>query len=99
MTTPQLPPLFAVLADLAEGAGTIERAQRLTEALKAVPELQRWLRELRQADVNALHDGGMTYLQIAPHIGVKPERASAIARGVSRSSNPGRRRSAEPDGG
>lgn len=81
MTIPQLPEPFAALAQLADDAGTIDRAQRLTAALKAVPELQRWLRTMRQQDLQALHAAGLSYTAIAPHIGVKPERASAIARG------------------
>lgn len=105
MDTPPLP--FQALEDLAKDPGTIERAKRLTDALNAVPDLQKWLRQLRQDDVRALHEeGGMSYTEIAPHLGVKPERASGIARGASRSTNPGgsgrrgkpKPSPAEPDG-
>ncbi|MCX4750963.1 sigma-70 family RNA polymerase sigma factor [Kitasatospora sp. NBC_01287] len=103
MDTP--PPPFEALADLTKDPGTLERAKLLTDALNAVPDLQKWLRQLRQQDVLALHEAGMSYTDIAPHLGVKPERASGIARGASRSTNPGgsgRRTKApgpaEPDG-
>ena len=71
------------------GPETIERAQALTEALNAVPELQRWLREQRQHVVRTLHErDDMSYTDMAPHLGVKPERVSGIARGHSRAPRP-----------
>lgn len=87
MDTPPPAP-FEALAALMKQPGTLDRAKLLTEALAAVPGLQKWLRQLRQADVLALHEGGMSYTDIAPHLGVKPERASGIARGAARSTNP-----------
>jgi ribosome-binding protein aMBF1 (putative translation factor) len=82
METPPRP--FQQLTALG-GPESIERAQALTEALNAVPELQRWLREQRQHVVRTLHErDGMSYTDMAPHLGVKPERVSGIARGHSR---------------
>ncbi|MEU9218945.1 sigma-70 family RNA polymerase sigma factor [Streptomyces sp. NPDC048376] len=84
METPPEP--FTVLANLAEGPESIAQAKALTEALNAVPDLQGWLRERRQHIVRTLHErDGMSYTEMAPHLGVKPERVSGIARGHSRS--------------
>lgn len=84
METPPDP--FANLAGLIKGPESIEQAKALTEALNAVPELQSWLREHRQHVVRTLHErDGVSYTEMAPHLGVKPERVSGIARGHSRS--------------
>lgn len=84
MDNPPAP--FAQLADLAGDPETIDQAKRLTEALNAIPDLQKWLREQRQHVVRTLHErDGMSYTDMAPHLGVKPERVSGIARGHSRS--------------
>jgi len=88
MDTPPEP--FKQLADLTSGPESIEQAKALTDALAAIPDLQRWLREQRQHVVRTLRErDGMSYTDMAPHLGVKPERVSGIARGHSRS--PGRR--------
>lgn len=88
MDTPPAP--FQQLAALAAGTETIEQAKALTEALNAIPDLQKWLRKQRQHVVRTLNErDGMSYTDMAPHLGVKPERVSGIARGHSRS--PGRR--------
>jgi ribosome-binding protein aMBF1 (putative translation factor) len=88
MDTPPAP--FEHLAHLAAGNETMNQAVALTEALAAIPDLQKWLREQRQHVVRTLHErDGMSYTDMAPHLGVKPERVSGIARGHSRS--PGRR--------
>lgn len=80
------PEPFAQLADLAAEPETIERAKELTDALTAIPDLQKWLREQRQHVVRTLHErDGISYTDMAPHLGVKPERVSGIARGHSRS--------------
>ncbi|MFF8589908.1 sigma-70 family RNA polymerase sigma factor [Streptomyces sp. NPDC015220] len=80
------PAPFTQLADLLAGAETIDQAKLLTDALSAVPDLQKWLRERRQHVVRTLHErDGMSYTDMAPHLGVKPERVSGIARGHSRS--------------
>lgn len=80
------PAPFEQLADLLAGDESIDQAVALTRALAAIPELQKWLREQRQHVVRTLHErDGMTYTDMAPHLGVKPERVSGIARGHSRS--------------
>jgi len=90
MDTPPEP--FAALAALIDGSASIEQAAALTKALKAVPELQSWLRKQRQRVILELHAEGMSYTEMAPSLDVKPERVSGIARGHSRS---GGRREAE----
>lgn len=83
MDTPPEP--FTQLVDLT-GPESIERAKALTDALAAIPDLQKWLREQRQHVVRTLHErDGLSYTDMAPHLGVKPERVSGIARGHSRS--------------
>lgn len=84
METPPKP--FEQLASLTGETETIEQAKALTEALTAIPDLQKWLREQRQHIVRTLHErDGISYTDMAPHLGVKPERVSGIARGHSRS--------------
>jgi hypothetical protein len=98
----QPPAPFQALAHLLDGPESIEQAAILTQALKAVPDLQRWLRERRQHVVNTLHDRDkISYTDMAPHLEVTPERVSGIARGHSRSGGKKRRGQAEdpgPDG-
>jgi DNA-directed RNA polymerase specialized sigma24 family protein len=73
------------LEALTEGPETIEQAKLLTDALGALPDLQRRLRERRQHVVRTLHErDGISYTDMAPTLGVKPERVSGIARGHSR---------------
>ncbi|GGW41178.1 sigma-70 family RNA polymerase sigma factor [Streptomyces xantholiticus] len=80
------PPPFDQLADLVAGDETLDQAVALTAALNAIPDLQKWLREQRQHVVRTLHDrDGTSYTDMAPALGVKPERVSGIARGHSRS--------------
>ncbi|MGW7688784.1 sigma-70 family RNA polymerase sigma factor [Streptomyces asiaticus] len=80
------PSPFEQLADLVAGDESIDHAVALTQALAAIPDLQKWLRERRQHVVRTLHErDGMSYTDMAPHLGVKPERVSGIARGHSRS--------------
>jgi hypothetical protein len=76
-----LPAPFAALAELADGEPTIEQAQALGRALKAVPDLQRWLREQRQHTVRALLDGPHTKEDLAPRLEVSPQRVADIASG------------------
>ncbi len=85
-TPESLQPLEA----LTEGPETLGQAKLLTEALRALPDLQRRLRERRQHVVRTLHErDGMSYTDMAPDLGVKPERVSGIARGHSRSPRKG----------
>lgn len=80
------PPPFEQIADLVAGDESIDHAVALTQALAAIPDLQQWLREQRQHVVRTLHERDrMSYTEMAPHLGVKPERVSGIARGHSRS--------------
>ncbi|MEU0818899.1 GIY-YIG nuclease family protein [Streptomyces mirabilis] len=73
------------LTCLLEGPETIEQAKLLAEALNALPDLQKWLRERRQHVVKTLNQrDGISYTDMAPALGVKPERVSGIARGHSR---------------
>ncbi|WP_328434550.1 sigma-70 family RNA polymerase sigma factor [Streptomyces sp. NBC_00425] len=80
MDRTELPEPFAALADLA-GDPTIDRAVLLGKALKAVPDLQRWLREERQLTVRALLDGPYDRNDLAPHLEVTPQRVADIAAG------------------
>lgn len=76
---------FANLHTLADQPESLEQAKVLTEALNAIPALQSWLRAQRQHVVRTLHErDGVSYTSMAPHLGVKPERVSGIARGHSR---------------
>lgn len=80
------PQPFEQLTALVDGTETLDQAVALTEALAAIPDLQKWLREQRQHVVRTLHErDGISYTEMAPHLGVKPERVSGIARGHSRS--------------
>ncbi len=83
MATPPEP--FQHLTNLTNGPETIEHAALLGDALKAVPDLQKWLRERRQHIIRTLHErDGISYTDMAPALGVKPERVSGIARGHSK---------------
>lgn len=78
---------------LLEGPETLDQAAQLTAVLKAIPDLQRRLRERRQHIVRTLHErDGISYTDMAPQLGVKPERVSGIARGHSRAA----RKAGEP---
>lgn len=84
------PSPFEQLADLVVGDESIDQAVALTRALATIPDLQKWLREQRQHVVRTLHErDGVSYTDMAPHLGVKPERVSGIARGHSRSTRRG----------
>lgn len=79
------PPPFEQLAALTAGDETLDQAVALTAALVAIPDVQKWLREQRQHVVLTLHErDGISYTEMAPALGVKPERVSGIARGHSR---------------
>lgn len=87
-STPQLPEPFRALADLAAGPVTIDHAKALTDALLAIPDLQRWLRAQRQQTVRSLLDEGRTRDEIAPHLQVTPQRVADIAAGHRSTSAP-----------
>ena len=79
MTTPPSP--FEALKHLAEKGDATERAKTVGDALKAVPELQHWLREIRQQAVQEMHDDGNSYDQIGQELGMHRVRAHQIAKG------------------
>ncbi|MFE0765395.1 sigma-70 family RNA polymerase sigma factor [Streptomyces smyrnaeus] len=89
-----LPEPFAALADLANGEPTMQQARLLGQALKAVPDLQRWLREERQRTTRALLDRH-TAKELAPHLEVSEQRVYDIASGHNRSKAPRRAAPAE----
>jgi DNA-directed RNA polymerase specialized sigma24 family protein len=88
------PEHFEHLAALSDGPAELAQAVALTEALNNTPAAQARMRSERQRVINELHAAGMSYTEMAPALGVKPERVSGIARGHSRS---GGRRDAERD--
>ncbi|MFD6941076.1 sigma-70 family RNA polymerase sigma factor [Streptomyces goshikiensis] len=77
----ELPAPFAALADLA-GEPTVERAQALSRALKAVPDLSAWIREQRQLTVRSLLDMPQhTAKLLSGPLEVTPQRVYDIAAG------------------
>ncbi|MFD7705634.1 sigma-70 family RNA polymerase sigma factor [Streptomyces sp. NPDC059786] len=82
----ETPEPLRALEALLEGDETLEQAATLSAVLRALPELQQRLRERRQHVVYTLHERDrISYTDMAPRLGVKPERVSGIARGHSRS--------------
>lgn len=79
MTTPPSP--FGDLRRVAEEADDTQRAKAASDALQAIPDLQRWLRELRQSAVQAMRAGGMSHADVAAELGVSRARAQQIAEG------------------
>lgn len=76
---------FDSIRAITSGDKTFDQAVALTEALNAAPEVLRLLRERRQQVILALHErDGVSYTEMAPGLGVLPERVSGIARGHSR---------------
>jgi hypothetical protein len=71
-----------------------DRAIARAQALAAIPALQKYLREGRQADVLEMRADGMTDVEIGEKIGLSWARVSAVARGVSSGGNDIRRRKA-----
>ncbi|WP_037899880.1 hypothetical protein [Streptomyces sp. NRRL S-350] len=89
MASTPLPEPFAALAELIAGGPTMHTAAQLGEALNAVPQLQRWLREQRQDVFQALkttHSNG----EIATHLGLTTQRVADIASGHSHTKAPKR---------
>jgi hypothetical protein len=79
MTTPPSP--FENLKHLAEQGDAIRRAKDVGTALQAIPELQHWLREIRQAAVKEMRDDGMSHAEVGAELGVSRARAQQIAEG------------------
>lgn len=61
----------------------VECAKAVAETLDEWPQYQKWLREVRQKRVQALRARGKTWPQIGALLSVSPQRAQAIADGVS----------------
>lgn len=83
MTDP-IPTPIAQLADALHRAGSddLARFRALTEALDAIPDLQRAL-AARRAEVVQRLKVGRTWEEVGPLVGLHASRASQIARGVS----------------
>ncbi|MFE4867756.1 sigma-70 family RNA polymerase sigma factor [Streptomyces sp. NPDC056682] len=81
MTTPPNP--FENLNHLAEQGDATQRAKSVGHALQAIPELQHWLREIRQAAVQEMREDGLSHADVAAHLGVSRARAQQIAEGRS----------------
>ena len=61
----------------------VECAKTVAEALDEWPQYQKRLREVRQKRVQALRAQGKTWPEIGTLLGVSPQRAQAIAVGLS----------------
>lgn len=61
----------------------VECAKAVAETLDEWPQYQKWLREVRQKRVQALRAQGKTWPQIGTLLDVSPQRAQAIAAGLS----------------
>jgi DNA-directed RNA polymerase specialized sigma subunit len=79
MTTP--PPPFENLKHLAEQGDPVQRAKDVSTALQAIPELQHWLREIRQYAVREMRGDGMSHAEVGKELGVSRARAQQIAEG------------------
>jgi hypothetical protein len=79
MTTPPSP--FEALKHLADNADAGARAREVGAALNAVPELQKWLRQLRQDAVLELRADGLSHAEVGKVIGTSRARAQQIAEG------------------
>ncbi|WP_128378548.1 helix-turn-helix domain-containing protein [Streptomyces cavernae] len=96
-------PFDTLLTPLLEGAGTLERAQRLQYLLSqgALNDGSRHLAWVRSNDVLALHRGhGIKYERIGPMIGLTSDRAAHIAdmaKGTYKSKLPAGRRPVDPN--
>jgi hypothetical protein len=79
MTTPPNP--FENLKHLAEQGDPTQQAKEASAALQAIPDLQKWLREIRQAAVQGMREGGLSHAQVAAELGISRARAQQIAEG------------------
>lgn len=61
----------------------VECAKTVAETLEEWPQYQKRLREVRQERVKALRAQGKTWPEIGALLGVSPQRAQAIAVGLS----------------
>jgi hypothetical protein len=74
----------------------VECAKAAAETLDVWPQYQKWLREVRQKRVQSLRAQGKTWPEIGVLLGVSPQRAQAIAVGLSGSAR--RKRGENTDG-
>lgn len=74
----------------------VECAKAAAETLDEWPQYQKWLREVRQKRVQSLRAQGKTWPEIGALLGVSPQRAQAIAVGISGSTR--RKRGQNVDG-
>lgn len=79
MTTPPSP--FENLKHLAEQGDPTQRAKAVGAALQAIPELQHWLREIRQGAVREMRDEGKSHAEVGKELGLSRARAQQIAEG------------------
>lgn len=79
MTNPPSP--FENLKHLAEQGDPTRRAKDVSTALQAIPELQKWLRGIRQSAVQEMRDDGLSHGQVAAELGISRARAQQIAEG------------------
>jgi len=79
MTTPPSP--FENLKHLAEQGDATQRAKDVSTALQAIPELQKWLREIRHGAVQEMREDGLSHAQVAAELGISRARAQQIAEG------------------
>ncbi|MET7975760.1 hypothetical protein ABZW44_22495 [Streptomyces mirabilis] len=79
MTTPPTP--FENLKHLAEQGDPTERAKGVGAALQAIPELQHWLREIRQGAVQEMRNEGKSHAEVGKELGLSRARAQQIAEG------------------
>jgi hypothetical protein len=79
MTNPPSP--FENLKHLAEQGDAIQRAKDVGAALQSIPELQHWLREIRQDAVREMREGGMSHAAVGAELGLSRARAQQIAEG------------------
>lgn len=79
MTNPPSP--FENLKHLAEQGDPTERAKAVGAALQAIPELQHWLRAIRQGAVTEMRDEGLSHAEVGKKLGVSRARAQQIAEG------------------
>lgn len=79
MTNPPSP--FENLKHLAEQGDATQRAKDVGTALQAIPELQHWLREIRQVAVQEMRENGLSHAEVGRELGLSRARAQQIAEG------------------
>lgn len=88
MNTP--PDTFKAITHLADDPDPINRARIVGDALGAIPDLQKWLRNVRQQAVRQANEDGLTYSEIGHELGISGPRANAIANNSQSGSGSGR---------